>query len=431
MSSVRPRTPARLPPISPSALPISPAPSPFETNAETTGNELASALNAAHDTAKDQLTAAIQAVHDLASRLEGRVASEIGTLKKTSHTVAQHLTQQLQEAHDRCVASDIVVQAKDYELVQCAKVESDLQRTVNQLQHSLEHERAQRKRAETTLTEERATQASKVETLEKHHTSRLQDLASAHREAVDTLKKSHSDDRQRAAAQLDATRQELQARIDDYAHRLAASQSAGDELNAKLATLAGEHKAVQDDLKSMMRRSKDDAMAHANEMARLKEDFQAQVEALTQQLADKHTRAELELRAEAANAAQRAENRHAELLADHERTLKRLELVETANVQLQNDLKSEIRKAADADKEHSNALQAAMDDAAASLERVKERLTQEHEAQVADMKRQHVQEVGKLEERLNVAAKKQEETTARTDALLAEERTRQHRLKLS
>lgn len=217
---------------------------------------------------------------------------------------------------------------------------------------------------------------------------------------MDQFQKESTLERTRATAELVAAKTELQSRVDDLNARLQSAQTATDELQQQHNALSDQFKGLQEEMKAEMTKGADAAAAHATEITRLKDEFSERTEELTLRLAAEHTAAESALRAEAVEATKRADARHAKLQAEHDACQRKLTLVEATNIQLQNDLKQEMRKSAAAEKQHGEALRAAMSDAVSSLEVAKDKINQANVQSATQLKVEFAQESRKYEVRI-------------------------------
>lgn len=214
---------------------------------------------------------------------------------------------------------------------------------------------------------------------------------------MDQFKKESSQERTRATRELTSAKKELQSRVDELADRLSTSQTAASELEQQHVALIAQHKEVQDDVKGELKRGAEASATHAMEMARMKEEFAERTEELTMRLATEHTKAESALRAGAAGAELQAHTLRGELQAEYDACQKKLALVEATNYQLQSDLKLELKKSGDSEKQHAIALRAAMMDAAASLEIAKEKIARTNADDSVSLKAEFAQETKKYD----------------------------------
>jgi hypothetical protein len=148
-----------------------------------------------------------------AEKLESKVSGELGTLRASSQAVTRQLSKQLQESQDRYIASELVVQVRERELHQRIKVEADLNRVIEQLQHTLANEEEHRERAEAALVKEQTDRSAERETQEKRHGKAIADLAASHTRATAQFEREIKQAKERIETLLAAAEKAAQARV--------------------------------------------------------------------------------------------------------------------------------------------------------------------------------------------------------------------------
>jgi hypothetical protein len=148
-----------------------------------------------------------------AEKLESKVSGELGTLRASSQAVTRQLSKQLQESQDRYIASELVVQVRERELHQRIKVEADLNRVIEQLQHTLANEEEHRERAEAALVKEQTDRSAERETQEKRHGKAIADLAASHTRATAQFEREIKQAKERTETLLAAAEKAAQARV--------------------------------------------------------------------------------------------------------------------------------------------------------------------------------------------------------------------------
>mmetsp|Transcript_3103 Transcript_3103/g.7445 ORF Transcript_3103/g.7445 Transcript_3103/m.7445 type:complete len:854 (+) Transcript_3103:388-2949(+) len=404
----RPRTPGRLPPISPAPSPLDSEAGPVER-----AEHVAATMASMHDTTRYQLTASVQSLHDLANKLEEKVAAEIGTLRNSAQAVTKQLTKQLQESQDRYIASELVVQVRDREVAQRIKAEADLNRTIERLQFLLQREGEAKAAADSALHKERSERADEKTAQEKRHATAIKDIAKSHALAVERFEAELKQERSRTSTEVKTVTQQLESQLKDLSSRLTGSKTELDEVRKRHVALAEQHKVVQTELTAHLKKSSDAAKAHAHEMASLKEEFASKTQELTLTLAAEHGKVERDLKAHAAAAATRADTRHAELLLEHQACKQKLTETEEVNVQLQTDLKAEMHKLAVTEKQHAAALHESVASAASTLDEAKAELAADKSAAIASLKSDHAHEVKALQDQIAACEAKEREDKGR------------------
>lgn len=141
---------------------------------------------------RKSLIVSVKQLMDMSGQIQMRIEAEMGALQSTGAALNRQICKQLQEAHDKCIKSDLTVKTNENAIADQRRTEAELKGQIDTLRSQLENENKTRARAQALLQKAQAEFRADRETKEKLHTAALAKLAASHTSTVDDVKKAHA-----------------------------------------------------------------------------------------------------------------------------------------------------------------------------------------------------------------------------------------------
>eukprot|EP00041_Stephanoeca_diplocostata_P027550 m.760023 g.760023 ORF g.760023 m.760023 type:complete len:663 (-) comp23199_c0_seq21:1041-3029(-) len=360
-------------------------------------SDLEVALDAAHDRTKSSLQASVRQLADLSAQIHMRIEAEMGALHSTGYAITRQLSKQLHDVHGKLTGSEHKLHTAEQERNARMRAEAEMRVQWEATKAALEQERQHRTRTETALAAAQKQHRAERERTDQLRETAVANLTEAHTAALNEVKSTLAADVTKAEAQTSAARDELAALTTKYDHDTAALQGELSTTRAQLHAVRASADRLQDDLKEHLRKEAALTKQHADDIAKLKEEFSTSAQRMTTELASAHDTAMQDLRADHATALSRARDLFNVARTEQQLVQQKLIETETALTALQDDLKKELRNHAEAEKRHAADAAAIKTDHTQRLEAITKELSDAHAQRMQALQEGNVQRTAELQ----------------------------------